>query len=334
MVTRLVVFLAPLLLHASAPRAAVASKPGAVLMLVQRGDEGVMTPLLHAAQSQLIDLGLTLTLTPIPELPADSRAQAALARTLAQERAAAAATWVEASAAETLRVSVLEPVTGAFYTREVGLHAGGAEGRLEAAAYIIRTAIRALVIDIPPEAIPPSAPQGDRLTAALAYAAGPFAIEQPARHGVWARLGVVVTPRFGAEVSYRRHLETTGNTPATMLRFKEQSLQAGASWRLRVEPWAFELGVAALASHLRWDLAPTRSSIVALSRSSRWTVGVAPTVRVSRILGRAAIFAALACDTLWDERRLVMSTRDGEETLLRPYWLRPWAALGLEVAIL
>ena len=286
------------------------------------------------------------------------REQIAAAMTLARERGVRAVVWFVTAEREVV-VHVLEPGASRVLARRVTAEEPGARGRsamLEAAAVVVRGALRALaaggeigvvVVAAPERSEPPARPTPAPVAPApkvLALApppveARPFALEVS---GQIVADGAVLHAGLGARLDRRIGRLTVGlcgatGPPAgrddgrTVVELSRHHAALAVTYALTEGDVRLELGLAGGV------VAYQRSTTVARNLQAtpgRTTVGglVAPEARLKiRLSGPFALVASAAADVVGGAPELVYETGTGVEVRDRLWVVQPRVGLALTI---
>jgi hypothetical protein len=315
----------------------------AVVMLAPRDRPKVTRSLREAVAAQLSDVKLELRVVPVASLPTGSDCRMASARDLAKSRDVAAVFWFDPR--DNRVCLLLAPDRGGrLVNRRVG--GAGEEGRYEAVAVLVRTAVRGSRPPRRPASGPETGPRGllparplhrpgqAWLELELAYAldliapvAIPLAV--PLAHGLRLAVQVRVHRSWSLFLGYRLEARVAVDDGNGAVEVQRYPVDAGVRFR-----WWY--GALELGTRLGGGFAYTRllqrqpsSSANAVKSTSEWLVflGVYGYVGV-RLTARLLLFGSVGA------RFFVLNARyqlDDDEVLLAPWTVQPSFLLGLSV---
>lgn len=321
--------------------ARVQASPSLVL-LAPRDRPAVTRSLREAVGAQLSDLRIRLRVHWVDALPTGSGCDLAGARRLAARRDVAAVFWFQPGSGRVCLV--LSPDRGGrLVTRR--LAGSGKEGRYDAAAVLIRTALRGSQpsAGAPGKGAPagprglwrppsPSSPGAARLELELAYAlslVGPGA--QPLGHGLRLAAQARVHRRWSVYLGYRLEARLPVNGDDGDVELQRYPVDAGVrfQWWLGALELGARLGVGFAYTRL-FERLPSTSSNAAMA-SSDWLVFLDAHLHLGfRPVARLLIFVAVG-----GRAYLLNATysRASGETLLSPWPVQPSFLAGLSIDV-
>jgi hypothetical protein len=327
---------AALLLAATAfATGAAASDQTPVVMVSPTHQRDLAQRTAEAVAAQLADLPVAFTVEWTAELAPDMRSQVDVARKTADRLDATAVFWVDLSVPEQLFLYIAEREGGRILVRNISADDEDLEARLETVALIIRGAVTAFLaggkIGVeapPPEPEEPTWPTG-ALDVFVAYALTLYSSEELLLHG--ARLGLSV--RLGswvrAHLAYRLQIPLQVEGEYVGLDVHPHPFELGVTGRFPIGDWYVDTGVGLLVDVVTVDVIALEDEVLVRRVDRRWLFGATPSVGVGRRLGRIlAIYLAVGADVLFNEQWYAVETPEGNQTVLKPFTVRPIFRLG------
>ncbi len=332
----------------------------APMEVVVRVDGRAAEPLLGRVRGQSSDLSVVLDVQRGP-LEASLREQIAAAAVLARSRGAGAIVWFVAAEREVV-VHVMEPGASRVLVRRVSAEEAGARGRsamLEAAAVVVRGALRALsaggeigvvVTAAPERSEPPARPLPPPVVVAPAPAVPPLPVVPPAAGATFALevsgqvaadgavqhagLGARLERRFG-----RLAIGLGGATgPAagrddgrTVVELARHHAAAAAGYALTEGDVRLSLGLAGGVVAYQRSTTVVRGLQATPGRTTLAGL-VSPEVRLGiRLAGPFGIVVWAAADVVAGAPELVYETAAGVEVRDRLWTVQPRVGLGVSI---
>ncbi len=316
-----------------------ASASPTLVMLAPPNQSKVTRTLRDAVKAQLSDVKYQLRIQTVPSLATGRYCRLARAREIVRGRSVAAVFWFD-SAANRVCLLFSGDRGGRLVNRRVA--GSGEEGRYEAVAVVVRTAMRGSLVSDHTVSPPKKGPRGlvrarplrqpgqARLELELTYA---LELITPAAdrlaHGLRLGLQVGLHRHWSVFVGYRLEARIALDGDVGAVELQRYPVDAGLRFR-----WWF--GALELGARLGLGLAYTRlmerlpsSSSNATKTTSEWLVFLGAYGYVGvRPIARMLIFAAVGA------RAYLINARyqsDTDEVLLAPWTVQPSLLVGLGV---
>lgn len=322
--------------------AATAAASPTLVMLAPRDRPKVTRTLREAVKAQLSDVKLHLRLQPVESLPTGRDCRWAGARDLAGQQGVAAVFWFD-SRANRVCLVFAPGRGGRLVNRRV--NGSGEEGRYEAVAVLVRTALRRIGSSqerhkaVRP---PPKSPRGlwearslrrpgqARLELELAYALELIApTAAPLAQGLRLAVGVSLHRHWTVFLGYRLEARVTLDCEDSAVELQRYPVDVGVRfrWWLGALELGARLGVGFANTRLIQQLPSTSSN--AVRTTSEWLVFLGAHAYVGvRPVARLLVFAAVGA------RLYVLNARyqvDDDQVLLSPWTVQPSFLAGLSV---
>jgi hypothetical protein len=347
----------------AAAAAASADTPLRVVILESERDAALVA----RVEGQVADLDATLERITIPPAAASLASQLAAARRLARSHDANAVVWFAQDGDDWI-VHVADADGDRVLVRRVQGRSGamGRSAAIEAAAVIVRTAVRGLAaggeigvaseplvepapvpvaVAAPAPAPPPAAPADDlgsvrplRPTATVAWTGVLDGEADTGHHGVGARLGVAGGPwRFALGLAH--HPATTHAGAMATIAVERQTLAvalgldvAGGAQLRRAVRWRVGAEVAFGMTRFSRVTTLTDPTVEPTADRATWSPTATPAIRVARRLARGAwLELALGADLVARAPEFGVATPNGFASLARLWPVEPHLGLGVVV---
>lgn len=338
MKTFLLLMALTLIAFSSGVGAGPASASPTLVMLAPRDQPKVTRTLREAVKAQLSDVNLKLRLQTVESLPTGRDCRMASARALVGQRGVAAVFWFDPA---TNRVCLLfSPGRGGrLVNRRVT--GSGEEGRYEAVAVLVRTAVRESLTTRRAASNPSKGPRGlvparpllrpgqARLELELAYALELIAPSAALAHGLRLAAQVSLHHHWSVFLGYRLEARVMVDGGGGAVELQRYPVDAGVRFR----GW---FGPLELGARLGLGFAYTRllqrlpsSSSNAVKATSEWLVFLGAHAYVGlRPIARLLVFAAVGARIYLLNARYQLDT---DEVLLSPWTVQPSILVGLSV---
>lgn len=312
-------------------------------MVAARSDAEATRRAISAVQGQLSDLPVALRVEWLESLPLDLRSQVQEARLLAAHRKAIAVFWADLSTPDQVFLYLAHPSGERILVRNIGTESGGDEGRLETFAFIVRTAVKAVLeggeigIEPPPEPEPAPEPESrlDLLEATVSYFGAPIADEDVWIHGPRLGISVGFAEIVRLVVAYRFALPVQVDSEYLSLELTPHTFEVGLALRFELRSWSLDTGAVATIDWVTIDVQPSSAAFHTSPAGNQIIAGATPYVQVGWMANRVlAIYFAFALDTVFNQAEYVVESADGQRTVVAPWSVRPFLQLGAAFGIL
>jgi len=319
---------------------AAAEEPTPVVMIAPAGEEELNQRAAEAVAAQLADLPVTFELERVEQLPEEMRAQVDVARQITQGQGATAVFWLDPTVPELL-LYIDEPEGGRILVRSISSAGEGVEARLETVAVIVRGAVKSVLagapvgVEAPPEQpVEPPGPTGE-LDVFLSYALVLYSTEEMLLHGARLGLSARIAGWLRAYLAYRLQLPLEVEGDLVGVDLSPHPMEAGLAGRFELGDWYVEAAVGLVVDVVTVEVTAAEDDVIARSVEHRWLVGAFPSLGLGRSLGTiASIYLAVSADVLFNEHWYAVETDDGNQTVLRPWNVRPMLRLGALFSLL
>ncbi|MDD5309957.1 MAG: hypothetical protein PHU25_21785 [Deltaproteobacteria bacterium] len=331
--------IAVLAVAALSSSAAAEDRPGVVMIAPGKAD-AVSEDASAAVKGQLSDLPVSFQVVRIDSWPPDLPSQIGLARSVARDTRASTVFWVDLSVPDQVFLYLSEPGGGRTLVRNIESRGERTEGRVEAMAVIVRTAVTALLEggEIGVHAPPPPPPEPERpgmLEASVSYGLSFYSDEALLVHG--ARIGASVLPAEWARLfaAYRIEVPFRIENEQVAMDISPHPLEIGFAIRWRYGSVTLDGGAAFLSDWITWSASPKSDDVLATSPKSRWRGGISPFV----LLGWSPVvfsmfYISVSIDALINEKKYVVRAGGGDIEVADPWSARPYFQAGVALSML
>lgn len=302
-----------------------------VVLLAPTEQAGAAHSAALAMRSQLVGLGLELQEAPVEVLPQGFEEQVQLVNQIAASANALVVVWCNLELLEQVFIYAVEPGGGRVLHRDLRAEGYDRDARLEALAFIVRTAAAAQLKE--PERPPPLAPRASAprwLRLELGYGLFSYADEQALQHGPRLGLGVVALPWLRAGLAYRVLPAITVETEHLGVVLRQHPVELFAAYPWHYGDLCVETGGAVVVEVLDWRVIPKSDLVATDYPSTRWSASLGPQVALLwRLSEVARLQVRLGADVPINERKLGVLRGERTDIVLRPWPVRPWIEAGL-----
>lgn len=316
-----------------------------VLWIGVEADRPRIETLAPTVAAQLRELEVPITLTWLPERPADLSLQLAHARDASRKASPAllAVVWIDEIDKSSLDLYVYEPKTDHLLVRTLALSSERSREHAEAVAVILRAAAQALLaggtigiestalaplVDLPPPPSPlpppvplprtpatpprPSTPTKKmksrelELSARVAYGADYAGDPSLISHGLSAQAELAPWSALAVVTGLRLNAPLVIETPHVRTRLRRLPLELGALARIEPFPWLrLAAGTSAMVDFLRQTTEAKVSGVLPIDDESRWAFGFVPFGQAEAKLYGPVFFFARLQLPVWVQRPLL-----------------------------
>ncbi|MCD6497395.1 MAG: hypothetical protein J7M25_03720 [Deltaproteobacteria bacterium] len=309
-----------------------------VVLIVSRKDAKTAESMIEIVSGQLASLPVRFKAVFVDDLGSTLPVQAGRASRIAAHSHAMAVFWADISLGRQIFVYLSQRAGGRILVRTVSAGHRALADRILALAIVVETSVRALLRGARIALAPPAAkalvvaPSRTWLDVTASYGFFPVARGALAVHGARLSLGLRATSHLTVFAAYRLLVAASVTNEDVHLTLRSHPIELGlrAGWFL--SRFGFAGGASVWVDPLTWTAIPVRSGVWVVPPSSRWNVGATIFGRVEWIpVRQAALVLDIGLDAPFLEKRYVSRILGESHSVVNPWKVRPWIALGLRL---